>query len=171
MLAAAGPDVEPGFVPGVPGAFGVAGVIAGPPFVEVLSYSLSVTNSGSGGVGEGSGVARATFSDLNFMKYVDKSSPNFFVCCANGAHIDKAILHIRKAGEKPQEYMTITMEEVFISNYSLSGADGASLPTESGALNFAKMEIKYFPQKKDGTLDAANPKGWDVKSNKTYSAG
>jgi type VI secretion system secreted protein Hcp len=138
--------------------------------VEILSYSLGVSNSGSGAVGVGSGVSRAHFSDINITKHVDKSSPNFFICCANGAHIDKAILHVRKAGEKPQEYLTITMEEVFISSYQHGGTDGVGLPTESATLNFSKIELKYSPQKKDGSLDAANPKGWDVKANKHYAA-
>ena len=137
--------------------------------VEILSYSLGVSNSGSGAAGVGSGVSRSHFTDISITKYVDKSSPNFFICCANGAHIDTAILHIRKAGEKPQEYLTITMEEVFISSFNHANSDGSLLPTESATLNFAKIEFKYSPQKKDGSLDAANPKGWDVKGNKNYA--
>jgi type VI secretion system secreted protein Hcp len=138
--------------------------------IEIMSYSLGVSNSGSGAVGAGSGVSKATFSDISIQKYVDKSSPNFFISCANGSHIDKAIIHVRKAGEKPQEYLTITMEEVFVSSYSEGGSDGSGLPMDSVSLNFAKIEFKYSPQKKDGSLDAANPKGWDLKGNKNYTA-
>ena len=137
--------------------------------IEILSYSLGVSNSGSGGVGSGSGVSRAHFNDISITKYVDRSSPNFFICCANGAHSDKAMLHVRKAGEKPQEYLTITMEEVFISSYNHAGSDDSLLPTENVTLNFSKIEFKYSPQKKDGSLDAANPKGWDLKQMRNYS--
>jgi type VI secretion system secreted protein Hcp len=138
--------------------------------IEIMSFSLGVSNSGSGSVGAGSGVNKASFSDIGVTKYVDKSSPNFFICCANGSHIDKAVLHVRKAGEKPQEYLTVTMEEVFISSFNHGGHDGGGLPIENATLNFSKIEFKYSPQKKDGSLDAANPKGWDVKSSKNYSA-
>ena len=138
--------------------------------IEIMSFSLGVSNSGSGAVGGGSGVSKASFSDMSVHKYVDKSSPNFFLSCANGSHIDKAIVHVRKAGEKPQEYLTITMEEVFVSSFNHGGSDGAGLPVENITLNFSKIEFKYSPQKADGSLDAANPKGWDVKASKTYSA-
>ena len=138
--------------------------------IQILSYSFGVANVGTGAVGSGSGAGKASFSDLSITKYIDKSSPNFFISCANGAHIEKAILHIRKAGEDPQEYLTITMEEVFISSYNDSGSDGGGLPTESSSLNFSKFEIAYKPQKSDGTLDAVNKKGWDVKAQKAYSA-
>src|SRR5271157_1488381 len=106
--------------------------------IEILSWNLNVSNAGSGGVGAGSGVTKANFSDMSIQKYVDKSSPNFFITCANGSHIDKAIVHVRKAGEKPQEYLTITMEEVFVSSYNHAGSDGSLLPTENVTLNFSK---------------------------------
>jgi type VI secretion system secreted protein Hcp len=138
--------------------------------IEIMSWSLGVSNAGSGGVGAGSGVSKANFNDMSIQKYVDKSSPNFFISCANGSHIDKAIVHVRKAGEKPQEYLTITMEEVFVSSYNHGGSDGSGLPVENITLNFSKIEFKYSPQKPDGSLDAANPKGWDVKASKNYSA-
>ncbi len=138
--------------------------------IQIMSFSFGVSNSGTGSVGTGSGASKASFSDLSVTKYADKSSPNFFINCVNGAHHEKAILHIRKAGENPQEYLTITMEEVFITSFSHAGADGGGLPTESATLNFSKMEVAYKPQKADGTLDAVNKKGWDVKGQKTYSA-
>ena len=95
-------------------------------------------------------MSKAAFSDLSITKYTDKSSPNFFMACATGAHIDKAILHIRKSGEKPKEYLTITMSEVFVSSWSHSGADGGGLPSESASLNFSKIEINYQIQDEKG---------------------
>ena len=141
-----------------------------PKAVQILSYSFGVANVGTGAVGSGSGAGKASFSDMSVTKFIDKSSPNFFISCVNGTHIEKAILHIRKAGENPQEYLTITMEEVFITSFNDSGSDGGGLPVESASLNFSKMEVAYKPQKADGTLDAVNKKGWDVKALKNYTA-
>jgi type VI secretion system secreted protein Hcp len=138
--------------------------------IEIMSYSLGVSNAGSGAVGGGSGTSKSSFTDLSIQKHVDKSSPNFFISCANGSHIDKAFIHVRKAGENPQEYLTITMEEVFIAHFSNAGSDGAGLPMDSASLNFSKIEFKYSPQKADGSLDPANPKGWDLKASKNYAA-
>src|SRR5260370_14697082 len=75
--------------------------------IEILSYSLGVHNAGSGAVGAGSGVSNASFSDINIQKHVDKSSPNFFICCANGSHTDQALVPTRKACEKAQDYLTV----------------------------------------------------------------
>jgi type VI secretion system secreted protein Hcp len=141
-----------------------------PRCIEIISFQIGMTNAGSGATGGGSGVNKVNFDDITIQKYVDKSSPNFMMCCANGAHIDKAFIHVRKAGENPQKYLTITMEEVFISSFSVGGGDGQGLPVDHIALNFSKIEFKYSPQNKDGSLGAANPKGWDLKASQPYAA-
>ena len=133
--------------------------------IQILSFSWGVSNSGSGGVGSGSGVGKASLSDVSVMKLVDKSSPNLFINCCTGKHISKATIYVRKAGEKPQEYETITMDEVLISSFQQSASDGGGLPTESVSLNFSKIKFEYKAQKADGTLDAAIPKTYDVKAN------
>ncbi len=133
--------------------------------IQILSYSLGVSNQGTGAVGSGSGASKANFHDVSISKYTDKSSPLFMQSCAAGTHIDKAIIHVRKAGEDPQEYLTIEMNEVFISSFAHGASDGGGLPTESATLNFSKYTVKYRPQKADGTLDAGSPLGWDVKQN------
>ena len=134
--------------------------------IQVLSYSLGNSNAGTGGYGGGSGAGKAAFSDLSVTKYVDKSSPVLFQTCATGTHIDKATLHIRKSGDKPQEYLTIELTEAYVSSFSQSGADGAGLPSESMTLNFSKITMTYKEQKKDGSLGAGSPIGWDLKANK-----
>src|SRR5260370_17307708 len=71
--------------------------------IEILSYSLGVHNAGSGAVGAGSGVSKASFSDINIQKHVDKSSPNFFICCANGSPTHTATVPHPTPAEKPQQ--------------------------------------------------------------------
>ncbi len=133
--------------------------------IQILSYSLGASNQGTGSYGTGSGASRASFNDVSITKIADKSSPLFFQSCAAGTHIDKAIIHVREAGDDPQEYLTIEMNEVFISSFSQGASDGGGKPQESASLNFSKYTMKYRPQKADGTLDAGSPIGWDVKAN------
>ena len=40
------------------------------------------------------------------MMRMNKATPKLMKACANGAHIEDAILTCRKAGDKQQEYMT-----------------------------------------------------------------
>jgi type VI secretion system secreted protein Hcp len=134
--------------------------------IEVHSFSFGVSNAGSGGAGQGSGTGKASFGDLHISKLVDNAGPNLFINCCTGKHHPTATLYVRKAGEKPQEYMTFSMDEVFISSYQMSGSDGSGLPQESVSLNFSKLKYEYKIQNADGSLGAANPKTYSVKESK-----
>ncbi|MGO8797949.1 MAG: Hcp family type VI secretion system effector [Roseiarcus sp.] len=134
--------------------------------IHIKSYNLAAANSGSAGANLGSGIGKAQVQDLGFTKHVDKSSPNLFISCCSGKPIQTAVLTVRKAGEKPQEYMTITLTEVFVSSFNHTGNDGAGLPLESVSLNFSKIKFEYKTQLSDGTLGAAIAKTYDIKANK-----
>ena len=72
-------------------------------------------------------------------KEVDKASPNIFLNCVTGKHHPKATIVARKAGEKAHEYLKITLEEVFISDYQLKAKKDGETPVESFSLNFASV--------------------------------
>ncbi len=97
---------------------------------------------------------------------VDQASPNLFLACATGKHIPTATVTVRRAGEKPQEYLTYDLTEVFVSSISTSGHEGGGIAQESVSLNFSKIKMTYIPQKADGTPGAKNEKTYDVKANK-----
>jgi len=134
--------------------------------IQINSFSLGATNAGTGGSNLGSGASKVQVHDIHVTKQVDKSSPNLFINCCSGKHIPTAVITVRKAGEKPQDYMTITMSEVFVSSYSETGHEGGGIPTESVSLNFSKIKYEYKTQSADGTLGAAVTKTYDLKGNK-----
>ena len=133
--------------------------------LALTSWSFGATNSGSFAIGSGGGTAKSNIHDAHFTKYVDKSTPKLFQACATGQHISKAIVTVRKAGEKPMEYLKITLSEVLVSSYQLSGSEGSHLPHESISLNFAKIEWDYKEQKADGGAGAVTHGGWHIKKN------
>ena len=134
--------------------------------IQVLSYSLGVNNEGTGSFNQGSGAGRAVVHDITVTKFVDIASPNLFISSCSGKHLDKAWLYVRRAGgNNPQDYIEITLTEVFISSFHhLSSGD--KLPQENITLNFAKIEFQYKTQTAKGTLGAAVKTGYDVKANK-----
>lgn len=134
--------------------------------IQIKSFSMGASNAGSGGSNSGSGVGKARIHDIHITKEVDKSTPNIFINCVSGKHHPKGIITARKAGEKPHEYLKITLEEVFISGYQLHAKDGGHIPTESFSLNFATIEQEHKIQKADGSSGAANKKKFDVKKHK-----
>ena len=135
--------------------------------IEIQSFSWGETQTGTAGHGGGGGAGKVVAQDLTISKKMDKSSPVLFISCATGAHFKDAVLTARKAGAgAQQEYLKITMEEVLISNYQVSGADGAdNIPNETVSLNFAKLEVVYKTQNADGTLGAEVKQKYDFAQN------
>ena len=134
--------------------------------VEVLSWSWGVTNSGTIGRGSGGGSGKATFHDFNFTHHIDKASPILMKACATGQHIKEATITVRKAGKGQQEFLIIKMNDVIITSVSPSGAGDATASAEHVALQFAKVDLEYKPQKADGSLDAGLHFKYDIKGNK-----
>ena len=134
--------------------------------IDVFSWSWGVAQNGTMAIGGGGGAGKASFSDLSFVHHVDKASPNLLKACATGKHIPEATIVQRKAGEGQQEYIIVKMTDVIVSNVSSTGSGGEM--TESVSLNFAKVELEYKPQKKDGSLDAGLFFKYDVKANKPF---
>ena len=64
-----------------------------------------------------------------------------FLACCDGKHFDDATLVVRKAGEKPVEYIKIKMEEVLITSVSTGGSGGEDRLTENITLNFSKVSL------------------------------
>ena len=61
----------------------------------------------------------------------------------------------------------ITLTEVTVSSYEITGNSGAALDaTDHFALHFAKIEFKSAQQKPDGTLGDSTQAGWDLKNAK-----
>jgi type VI secretion system secreted protein Hcp len=133
--------------------------------IQVLAWSWGMSQSGTTHAGPGGGSGKASFQDLSITHYIDKCSPNLMLACANGKHFSEALLTVRKAGEKPLEYLKITMTDLIITSVTTGGSGGEDRLTENVSLNFAKFKVEYTPQKKDGSGDAPITIGWDVAGN------
>ena len=69
-------------------------------------------------------------------------------------------------GEK-RDYLTIKMSDVLVSSYKEAGetTERDSVPMDSVAINFSKIEIEFKRQNPDGSLATPVQAGWDLKSN------
>ncbi len=85
--------------------------------------------------------------------------------CCNGKHFKKAELIIRKAGEKPLEYLRIIMRNGLVSSVSHGGKADNDRLTEHITLNFAEFNVEYVPQRDDGYGNAAIDIGWNIAAN------
>lgn len=132
---------------------------------DVLAWSWGVSNSGSAHVGGGAGAGKANVQDLSITKYIDKGTPDLLLSCCNGKHHDKATLIVRKAGEKPLEYLTVTMTEVMITSVSTGGSGGEDRLTENVTLNFASVKVDYVEQTKGGGTGDKPSMLWNIAEN------
>ncbi len=78
---------------------------------------------------------RATQTVQIVRKTTSRSSAKIALFCAQGQHIKKAVLHVRKSGG---DYMKIELENVLITSYQTSSSS-SGVPTESFSLNYTKI--------------------------------
>jgi type VI secretion system secreted protein Hcp len=135
-------------------------------WIDVLSWGYSVNQSSSSHTGGGSGVGKANFSEFEFTHYIDKSSANLMKHCASGKHLDQLVLSVCKCGDGSQQYMKVTLNEVFITSVANVSNTESPRVIEKVGVSFGKIKVEVKDQNADGSLGAAVTGAWDVKQNK-----
>jgi len=135
--------------------------------IHIESFSWGLNQTGAHGTGGGGGAGKVSVHDISITKFVEKSSPPLLQACASGKHIPNGLITVRKAGEKPLEYLKIKLMDILISSVQFAG-HGSDLLTENVTLNFAKFHVEYQEQKADGSGTPAGEMGWDVKANQKW---
>jgi type VI secretion system secreted protein Hcp len=132
--------------------------------IHIESFSWGMSQTGAHGTGGGGGAGKVAVHDISITKFLDKASPALMLHCCNGKHIKDGLITVRKAGEKPVEYLKIKLTDILVSSVQEAG-HGGDLLSESLSLNFAKFHVEYQEQKPDGSGQPGGEMGWDVKAN------
>ena len=132
--------------------------------IHIESFSWGMSQAGTSGAGGGGGAGKVHVHDISITKFVDKSSPGLMLHCCGGKHIPNGLITVRKAGDKPLEYLKIKLQDILISGVQEAGHGGSQL-SENVTLNFAKFHVEYQEQKADGSGSPGGEMGWDVKAN------
>ena len=137
--------------------------------IEVLGWSHSFSQATSpvrSTAGSGT-VERANHADLTFTKYTDTASTDLLKHCWAGQHFTKMTLQQFRAGgvDEEVEYLTVELEDVVISHFSISAGAG-DLPVENVGLAYGKITYKYDPaDEKTGKKAGNKPVSHDLKTN------
>jgi type VI secretion system secreted protein Hcp len=136
--------------------------------IQLLSWSWGMTQTGYHHMGGGGGAGKVNVQDMNFNKYIDKSTAALMMHCCNGKHIPWALLTVRKAGgDQPVEYLKIKMEDIIVTSYGNSGSMSQDdLVVESFSFNFGKYRAEYTEQTEKGAPGKSVAQGWDMRANK-----
>jgi type VI secretion system secreted protein Hcp len=116
-------------------------------------------------MGGGAGAGKVNVQDLSFTKYVDSASAKLMLGCCKGTHYDEVDLTVRKAGDKPLEYLKIKLTEVIVTSVSTGGSGGEDRLTENVTLNFSKVHVDYVPQNDKGAAGTTVSMDWDIAQN------
>jgi type VI secretion system secreted protein Hcp len=134
--------------------------------IDILAWSWGMNNAGTAHIGTGAGAGKVAVHDLSITKYIDKATPDLMLACCNGKHFPEAKLVVRKAGERPLEYLTITLTDLIITSVSTGGSGGEDRLTENVTLNFAKVKVDYKEQLASGGAGVQPSIIWDIAANK-----
>ena len=133
--------------------------------IHIESFSWGMSQTGSFSSAGGGGAGKVNVHDISVTKLVDKSSPVLMLHICNGKHIKEGLITVRKAGEKPLEYLKIKLTDILVSSLQEAGHGGGDLLTENLSLNFAKFQVDYIEQKPDGSGESPVTMGWNIKEN------
>jgi len=134
--------------------------------IDILAWSWGLSQSGTFSQGGGGGAGKVSVQDISLTKYVDSASTALMVAACKGTHIKQATLTVRKAGDKPLEYIKITLDGVLVSSVSTGGSGGEDRLTENVSLNFAKFKVEYTTQAETGGKGVTSTAAWDITANK-----
>ena len=133
-------------------------------WIDILAWSWGASNSGTTHLGSGAGAGKANFQDISVTKYIDNASTDLLKSVSKGTHHAEATLIVRKAGDKPLDYLSIVMTDVMITSYSTGGSGGEDRLTENVSLNFDHFKITYTNQMKSGAAGTAPDFQWSIAS-------
>jgi len=137
--------------------------------IDILAWSWGMSQSGTFHGGGGGGSGKVNVQDLSFTKWVDKASTPLMLHCANGKHVPKCKLTVRKAGgDDPVNYIVITMDNCIVTSVSTGGSGGEDRLTENVTLNFEKVTVDYMKQTGKGGGETGGTLKWDIAANTTF---
>jgi type VI secretion system secreted protein Hcp len=137
--------------------------------IELASWNFDLDNPPNiGSQTSGAGTGRVKGDKIHCVAQMSKASPSLFEFCTQGKHFTTATLTCRKAGGAQQNFLVLTMDEVYIARYETSFANGNNevpLPYDNFTLAVGKLTFDYLAQTPQGTTQSAGPHSWDFRSN------
>jgi type VI protein secretion system component Hcp len=115
--------------------------------------TLPVTSSTTGA---GNSIGKASLSDVTITKRTDSCSPVLFGDVVMGGKLKKVTI-LQQDGNKDDVFQ-LTLEEVVISSYQLSGDEAHEVPTEQLTFNYKKITIT--------DMITGTKFGWNLALNK-----
>lgn len=125
------------------------------------TFDASETPSSAGQIPKGQ------ISALVVNRLLDKCSPLLFELVPEGRVVPSVVVtqyDSSATGRIP--VLTVTLENVRVSNYQVGGSTASPLPSESVAFTFERIKLEYKTQNSStGVITTTGEAGWDFTTN------
>ncbi|RLC16079.1 MAG: Hcp1 family type VI secretion system effector [Deltaproteobacteria bacterium] len=139
-------------------------------WIEIFSWSHSFDQP-TAPVSKSGGQAAATemcnHAPISVTKYLDEATYAILSKTWSGKVLPKGKIECFRAGgeDNPIKYLEVEMEDVVVSNYSISVGEG-DMPMENISLSYGKVTYNHIPYKRTGEAKGNQPVYHDLRSNK-----
>ena len=127
-----------------------------PGAIDLRSYLFNAHNPPGG---------RATFGEFTFSTSVSKASPWLMLSVANGAHLNSAVLSVRRTSGQQVEFVRYTLSNLQITSYQPQPGD--TLPGEQFTITYGRIQYEYWTVNPDGTQGERTLTCWDVSNQRS----
>lgn len=137
-------------------------------WIDVLSFTYGVTQTGAASTGGGLSAGKANLQDFTFTQKIHIGSPEMFIRCCTGKTSEEAHFVARKAGgDAPMDFLKIDMKNILITSVTTQGQGGPDeIPTESVAMTCEEMKLWYGEQDEKGKVKQSLDVTFNQKQNK-----
>ncbi len=103
------------------------------------SWTFGDSQAVSTATGGGGSTGKPMFTDVSVTKRTDSCSPLLFGAVAQGQHFAKVTI-VQQDSNKDDVFQ-VTLEDVVLSSYQLTGESNREVPTEQISFNFRKITL------------------------------
>ncbi len=124
--------------------------------IDVVSWSWGVARRNAPGAGTGAGSGRPDFDELHVAASISRASPALVESCVTGRHHRKAVLTGLRASGDGQfvDFLEYELGDVSITSVEHGDTDDGP-PIEEVSIDYRTFEIRYVPQRADGSSGQA----------------
>jgi type VI secretion system secreted protein Hcp len=123
--------------------------------IAVLAWSWGVNGPMAGETKKKDGSQPACSEPLSIDKLVDSATPQLVTGVSSNAAYPSAKLTVRKAGERPIEFVVVNLSGVTVKALVNGGPDSDGAFKERLTLAYSSATFTYTPQRADGSPGAS----------------
>jgi len=118
--------------------------------VRLLDFGFSLSNRGDTAH---HGVGKPVIENASFSASVDVAYPLLMQALTTNKKIPTVVLTCRKAGKDQEDFFTVTLTSVYVSDCRLEAS--SAVPTMAFKMGFVKASFDYRAQNDKGILGGA----------------